>query len=294
MREAIRLVREAFRELASGEALNQPRRRMVLPTGAVLHSMAGGCGRYFGTKIYTTHPVHGAHFLFVLYEAATGAPLAIFEANYLGQIRTGAATGVATDLLSHKEADTLGIIGCGFQARSQVEAVLRVRPLRNVRAWSRSEARRRTFVGECSREFGVEVQAVNSARDAVEGAQIVVTATSSKEPVLESGWIAAGAHINAVGSNQARRRELPEALIRRASLVAVDSIEQARIESGDLLLALDDDEWATLPVAELKDIVAGKADRKRAEDVTIFKSNGLGLEDVVAAGFVYEQLKGHS
>ncbi len=130
MREAIRLMRETFEALARGSALNQARRRLALPTGSVLHSMAGAFGNYFGTKIYSTHARHGAHFFFLLFDAATGQPLALMEANHLGQIRTGAASGYATDLMAPPEAATLAIIGSGFQARTQLEATLAVRPIR--------------------------------------------------------------------------------------------------------------------------------------------------------------------
>ena len=123
MREAIGLMRDAFEALAQGRAINQLRRRLILDTGAVLNSMAGSYKQYFGTKFYSTHPKYGANFYFVLYDAATAQPLAWMEANHLGQIRTGAASGYATDLLANPEADTLGVIGSGFQARSQIEAI---------------------------------------------------------------------------------------------------------------------------------------------------------------------------
>jgi len=128
MRDAIGRMRSAFLALARGLAINQPRRRLILDTGAVLNSMAGSFGPYFGTKFYSTHPKYGAHFYFVLYDAPTGQPLAWMEANHLGQIRTGAASGYATDLLANPEADTLGVIGSGFQARTQIEAIRAVRP----------------------------------------------------------------------------------------------------------------------------------------------------------------------
>jgi len=264
----------AFSAYAKGEAQNQPRRRLVLPTGSVLHSLAGSCGAYFGTKIYSTHAKYGAHFLFALYDAATAKPLALMEANYLGQIRTGAASGYATDLLANPEASVLGIIGSGFQARTQVEAIRAVRPIREVRVWSRN-------TGKC-RQFSVETGAIvaESAEAAVRGAHIVATATNAKDPVVDDAWFEAGVHINAMGSNIASRRELPVELVRRASLIAADSIEQARIEAGDLILA---NHWEN--VVELKSI-------ERCYDsggITIFKSIGLGLEDVVAGGFVYEQ-----
>jgi ornithine cyclodeaminase/alanine dehydrogenase-like protein (mu-crystallin family) len=284
MTEAIRLMREAFGKLGAGLAQNHPRRRLVQPTGAVLHYMPAGDDRYFGIKVYSTHRKHGAHFFFLLFRSEDGQPLAMFEANYLGQIRTGAVSGFATDLLARPDAATLGIIGSGFQAGSQLAAMRAVRQLRSVRVWSRSEDKRAAFAREHS------VEAVETAEAAVRGSDIVVTATNSKDPVLDAGWIADGAHVNAMGSNQAVRRELPPELIACASRIVVDSIEQAKMESGDLLLAWQPGDWADPRLVELKDVAAGRAPgRTNPSQVTIFKSNGLALEDVAAAGYIYER-----
>jgi ornithine cyclodeaminase/alanine dehydrogenase-like protein (mu-crystallin family) len=155
-----------------------------------------------------------------------------------------------------------------------VEAIRAVRPIKTVRVWSRNEEKRRTFAKECN------AQAVSTAEEAVRGAQIVVTATNSAEPVLEDAWIAPGTMINAMGSNVAKRRELPGELVRRAALVAVDSLEQAKIEAGDLILA---NSWEN--VVELKDVKPHFHPAK----ITIFKSLGIGVEDVAAAAFVYER-----
>lgn len=288
MREAIALMQTAFERLAKGDAINQPRRRLALPAGSTLHYMAAGDGNYFGAKVYSTHPRHGAHFWFLLYRSEDGEPLAIFEANYLGQIRTGAASGLATRLMADPAANTLGIIGSGFQARSQLEAMLATRAFREVKVWSRDAARRSAFAEECSSAYGVEVKAPETAEEAVRGAGIVVTATNAKNPVVEAEWIAAGAHINAMGSNQAKRRELPGELIERAGWIVVDSIEQAKMESGDLLLALDEAGWADARLMELKDVAGARQIRKPGE-ITIFKSNGLAIEDVISAGYVYER-----
>ncbi len=274
MQEAVRLMRMTFEALAEGRAQNQPRRRLMLESGSVLHSMAGAFINYFGTKFYSTNPRYGAYFYFVLYAGKTAQPLAWMEANYLGQIRTGAASGYATDLLANPEADTLGIIGSGLQARTQLEAIRAVRPIKTVRVWSRNEEKRRQFAAECA------ATAVDTAEEAVRGAQIVVTATNSKDPVLESVWIAPGTLVNAMGSNVANRRELPEKLVRQAGLVAVDSLEQAKIEAGDLILA---ESWAN--VVELQN-VKQHYDPAR---ITIFKSIGLGVEDVAAGAFIYER-----
>src|SRR5580658_7852070 len=146
--EAIRLMRLAFEAMKNGRAQNQPRRRLILESGSVLHSMAGAVGNYFGTKFYSSNPRYGAHFYFVLYDAKTAQPLAMMEANHLGQIRTGAASGYATDLLARPEARTVGIIGSGFQARTQLEAVRSVRNIETVRVWSRSEEKRQAFAEE--------------------------------------------------------------------------------------------------------------------------------------------------
>lgn len=276
MREAIKLMAEAFYALGHGAAINQPRRRLILETGAALHSMAGSYENFFGTKFYSTHPKYGAHFYFVLYDAQTAEPLALMEANHLGQIRTGAASGYATDLLANPEADTLAVIGSGFQARTQVEAIRAVRPIRTVRVWSRDKEKRRRFAED------VAGKAAGSAEEAVRGAQIVVTATNSSEPVIENGWIAPGTLINAMGANRANHRELPAELVRRAGLIAVDSLEQAKMEAGDLILA---NSWGN--VRELQSV-----EREFDPDhVTIFKSLGICVEDVAAGAFVYERAK---
>lgn len=290
MAEAIRILREALEALSRGEAQNQARRRLILPSGSVLHSLAGATGGYFGTKVYSTHPKHGANFFFLLFDAATAKPLAFMEADHLGQIRTGAATGVATDLLARPGAVTVGLVGSGFQARTQIEAISHVRPLSEVRVWSRDRERRQRFAEECAADFRLPVQASDSAEQAVSGASVVVTATSSKEPVLDGAWIAPGTLVNAIGSNNPQRRELPPDLIERAARIVIDSIEQARIESGDLRLAWGEDDWKTPRLIELSAIAANPP-LWQSHDVTIFKSNGLGLEDVAAGAFVYEKAK---
>jgi len=276
MREAIRLMAEAFYALGHGSAINQPRRRLILTTGAALHSMAASYGDYFGTKFYSTHPKYGAYFYFVLYDARTAEPLAWMEANALGQIRTGAATGYVADLLANPQAETLGIIGSGFQARTQVEAIRAVRDIRTVRVWSRDAEKRARFAAQAGGEVA------KSAEDAVGGAQIVVTATNASEPVLQDGWVAPGAFIAAMGANRPASRELPAQLVRRAGLVVVDSLEQAKIEAGDLILA---DCWQN--VRELHTVQR----HFDADRVTIFKSLGICVEDVAAAAHVYDRAK---
>lgn len=291
MSKAIELVEDAFRRMADGAAINHPRRRVILPTGSVLHYMAAGTPDYFGLKAYSVNAKTGAHFEVLLYRSSDGMPLATLEANHLGQIRTGAASGVATKYLAREDATIAAIIGSGFQARTQLEAVAAVRRLSEVRVFSRKKEKREEFARRASADFNLNVRAVDTARQCVEGADIVVTMTSSREPVFEASWIAPGTHINAAGSNWANRRELPaEVVLDRGALLAVDSVEVAKIESGDLLIPLAERGSAAFPALELSAIISGKlSGRAGANQITIFKSNGLAVEDIAVAGHIYEE-----
>jgi len=278
MPAAIECLRSAFLAYQQGEAQNQPRRRLILPSGSILHSMAASYGKYFGTKVYSTNVKYGAHFTLLLYDADTAKPLAQFEANYLGQIRTGAASGLAADLLAPDKPLDVAFIGSGFQALSQHAAISAVRPIERARVWSRTEEKRKRFA-EITGAW-----AMQSAADACEGADVIITATSAKDPVIPSKAVREDALILAMGANAANRREIPADLVRRARVVA-DDIEQCGIEAGDLILAGID--WAK--VETLADLVAKNP--KAGEDcrLTVFKSVGLALEDVAVAAFVYEQ-----
>jgi len=287
---AIELVERSFRDLAEGTAINHPRSRVILPTGSILHYMAAGNSHYFGIKVYSSNPKTGVHFQFLLYRSADGLPLATLEANHLGQIRTGAASAVGTKFLAREDARVLGVIGSGFQAETQVWAISQVRDLREVRVWSRNKDKRQSFARRCAEQFCLNVVAAETAREAVEHADIVVTSTNSKDPVLESAWISPGTHVNAMGSNWLIKRELPTDLVMdRADLVAVDSVEDAHRESGDLMIPLAERPGAKFRAVELGGIIAGKTPgRTSSEQITIFKSNGLAIQDVVAAGYLYE------
>jgi len=291
MAKAVELVEDCFRKLADGSAVNQPRRRVILPTGSVLHYMAAGLPDYFGLKAYSVNAKTGAHFEVLLYRSADGMPLATLEANYLGQIRTGAASGVATKYMARADASVVGIIGSGFQARTQVAAMAAVRKLREVRVWSRKKEKREEFARSCAADFSLNVRAMETARECVEGADIIVTATSSREPVFESAWIAPGTHVNGMGSNWPERREMPaELVLDRAAVVAVDSVEVAKLESGDLVIPLRERGLTSFPAVELSAIVAGRlAGRTSADQITVFKSNGLAAEDIAVAGHIYEE-----
>lgn len=284
MPRAISLVRDAFARLAAGHVVNHPRHRLILPTGSVLHYMAGGIQSYFGAKVYSSNLKTGAHFLVLLYRSDDATPLAVMEANHLGQIRTGAASGYATDLLAREDAHTLGVFGSGFQAETQVEAIAAVRRITKIRVWSRKPDRRELFAARLREKGFGDALTAESPESMTRAADILVTATNSKEPVFDASWVSPGTHINAMGSNQANRRELPAGILQRAALITVDSREQAEMESGDLLLARAEGAWNG-DVIELAEVTG----RRGRDDITIFKSNGLAIEDVVTAGWVYEQ-----
>jgi ornithine cyclodeaminase/alanine dehydrogenase-like protein (mu-crystallin family) len=285
-------VEAAFRSLAAGHAANRPRARATVP-GATLHVLpaaSAALGR-MAAKVYATTR-GGARFVVLLFDAKTSGLLAAIEADRLGQMRTGAATGVATRRLALPEASILGIIGTGWQARSQVQAIARVRRLEEVRAYGRDRGRLIDFCGEVARTTGLAVRSAPSAEAATRGASIVVTATSASAPVLEGAWLSPGSHVNAVGSNRADRREIDAAAVARAGLIVCDSVEQALLEAGDLLLAGAGPD-GTAPLERAVDLAAvlsgahpGRAD---ARQVTLFKSLGLGIEDLAAASFVYDR-----
>jgi ornithine cyclodeaminase/alanine dehydrogenase-like protein (mu-crystallin family) len=296
MEECIGAVEEVFRQWAEGRAANRPRARAAMP-GGLLHTLSAASepwGR-MAAKVYATTRA-GARFMVLLFDGRTSDLLAIIEADLLGQVRTGAASAVATRHLARRDARTLAVLGAGWQARGQARAIacgrrLDGRPLEAIRAWGRDAGRLDAFCRDVAAATGVPARPAGSAEEAVRGADIIVTATSSAVPVLQGGWLAAGAHVNAVGSNRADRRELALDVFQRAALVAVDSLEQARLEAGDILALPPADAEGTLARAvELAAVVAGRhPGRPSPEAVTIFKSLGLGLEDLAAAGVLYDR-----
>jgi alanine dehydrogenase len=255
-----------------------------------MHYMAASdsTGGYLGLKIYTVSP-SGARFLVPLFSGHSGDLLALIEANYLGQARTGAASGVATRVMARADARTAGIVGTGLQARTQLEAVALARKLERVRAFGRNPERREIFARDMTARIGVPVTPVASAEEAVRGADIVVTSTTSTNPVVEGRWLEVGTHVNAIGVNFANKREIDSETVRRAEVIAADSVTQSKIEAGDLILAFGDDLQRWTAVRDLSDIISGKvAGRTSPEQITIFKSNGIAIEDIVVAGRIYE------
>jgi alanine dehydrogenase len=287
---AMEAVEACFRRLAEGSAQTQPRRRLHFAEKAFLHYMAASdsTAGYLGMKLYTTSP-KGARFVIPLYRAETGELVALIEGDYLGQMRTGAASGVATRFMARENARTLGIIGTGLQARTQLEAVALARKFETIRAFGRDKARRESFAKEMSERIGAEVGPVDSAKAAVTGADVLITITNTVKPVVDGKWLAPGMHINAAGSNFPHKAELDAKAVLWCDAIAVDSLEQAKIEAGDLIQAFEGDESRWNGVREISQIMAGNAaGRKDAKEITLFKSIGIAEEDIATAARVYE------
>ena len=290
MKMAIDAVESACRKQAAGIVIVHPRRRFELPNGGFFHYMAAVDTEagYIAMKQYTY--VKGTlRFLVPLYEISTGALLALIEADYMGQLRTGAASGVATKYLARRDAKVAAIIGTGGQARTQLEAVATVRKLEFARAYGRDPELRAAFCAEMSNSLGLKVEQANSAADAVRGVDIVTTATTSAKPVLSGSDLSRGVHVNAIGANHAHKRELDDRTIEIADLIFVDSIEQSKQEAGDLIIPFEKtlEKWAQ--VHELAELVTGKAPgRSRDSQITLFKSNGIAAWDLASAIAVYD------
>jgi alanine dehydrogenase len=287
---ALEVVEDSLRQQGQGELILNPRRRIRTPDNALLHYMAAAdpVRGYIGMKIYTV--ARGmARFVVPLFRSSTGEMVALIEADALGQIRTGAASGVATKYLANPGASVACIIGTGYQARTQLEAVAEVRTLKRVRAFGRDPERRSKFCREMNEKIGVTVEPANSSAEAVKGSDIIITATSATIIVLEGAWLVPGMHINAMGANWPQKRELDSAAVDRADKVVVDSIEQAKMEAGDLVQAFGEDSSRWNAVQELSEIVTGKQGGRTSNDqITLFKSNGIATWDLASAVRVYE------
>jgi ornithine cyclodeaminase/alanine dehydrogenase len=260
----------------------------------MLHTMSAAAKTLgvMGAKVYATSRRGGARFLVPLFDGKTGALLALIQADYLGQVRTGAASGVATKYMARPDAASVGLFGAGKQARTQVQAVCKVRRVRRVQVYSPHEERRRQFAAEMSERCETEVVPVPRPEMAAEDQDIIITATTSREPVLNGHWVAQGTHVNAIGSNFLSKAELDSTVLRRCSLVVVDSKDQARLEAGDFVQALEEGWLHWSDVRELGQVVVGRyPGRKHPQDVTLFKSLGIALEDVALAAKVYARAR---
>ena len=272
---ALDAVEACFRRMAAGDVEIAPRRRLRLPEGALADMAAADRElRLAGGKLYAATP-NGATFVVCLFDSDSSALVAVIEAGRLGQLRTGAASGVAARYLAKSGARTLGIIGCGHQAETQVACIRAAVPsIERVVAYCRTPERLAAFCEHTGAEPG------ESHRDAAVN-DVVVTITSSRDPVLRGEWLEPGALVAAAGANVVTRRELDNTVLERARFVCCDWIEQARLESGDLVEPIQAGVLDWLEVHELHEVVAGETvGRQSDDDIVVFKSNGLAAWDV--------------
>src|SRR5258706_1157123 len=299
MKECIDVMAEALKRLSEGDVILPLRPVMWLPekVGA-LGMMPGyiGSQAIMGLKVVSVFPGnHGTDYdshmgAVMLFETQHGSPLALVDASEITAIRTAAVSGVATKLLARSDASDLCILGSGVQARSHLEAMLVVRASKRVRVWSRNEDHTRQFAAEESKRYGITIEPMASAQQAVEGASLICTTTAAPQPILHGDWIASSAHIKSLGSSVAFTRELDTAAVVKSRLF-VDRRESTVNEAGDYLVprqegAITEDHIQ----GEIGDVLLGKVKGRQSQDeITLFKSLGLAVEDVAAAYHVYNQ-----
>jgi ornithine cyclodeaminase/alanine dehydrogenase-like protein (mu-crystallin family) len=284
--DALQAVEGSFRRLAAGEVENRPRERLRLEDGAFAAMAAVDRELHLaGVKTYAWLP-GGTPFVVVLFDTRRAELAGVIEADKMGQLRTGAASGIAAKYLAREGAQSLGVIGCGWQARSQVACIREALPgIERVVAYCRTPESLAEFCKETGAEAG------ESHRDPAR-CDVVVTVTTSRDPVLRGEWLQPGALVCAVGANDPRARELDNVVLQRAAFVCCDSLEQARIESGDLIEPVAAGVLDWLEVHEVQEVVAGEVDgRQSAEDIVIFKSNGLAAWDVAIGSVALEKAR---
>ena len=287
--DAIAALEELFVTWDEPSTSNLPRQRARLSGGSFnLMGAAWGAKSVHGLKAYAG--MKGAQFHVLLYSSSDGRLKAMIEADLFGQLRTGAASGIATRRMARADAATLGVIGTGRQSRAQVLAVCAVRPIQRVNVFARTPASREAYAHELERELGIEVRPAASAEACVAEVDIVITITKSAEPVLRGAWLAPGTHVNAAGANSADRREVDADAVLRAALTVTDHVEQAKVEAAELRDVVAAGRLAWSDVRELGDLVTGKAaGRSSPADITLFKSLGIALEDVAFGELVYRR-----
>jgi alanine dehydrogenase len=289
VKDAIATLEELFATWGQPPTVNLPRQRARLAGGAFnLMGAAYGAKAVHGLKAYAG--LKGAQFHMLLYSSLDGRLKAMIEADLFGQMRTGAASGLATRLMANPDAHTLGVIGTGRQSRTQVIAVCAVRPIKRIRVFARTPEHRQVYARSLEKELGVETLPASSAEACVADANVVITITKSAEPVCRAEWLAPGAHVNAAGANSADRREVDAETVLRAGVKATDHVEQAKVEAGEFRDLVAAGKLAWSDIRELGEFVTGKAKgRTSPSELTLFKSLGIALEDVAFGELVYQR-----
>tara|TARA_A100001037_G_scaffold285874_1_gene293680 strand:+ start:31605 stop:32489 length:885 start_codon:yes stop_codon:yes gene_type:complete len=290
MEIAINSLEEIFKQESKNNAVNSSRIRINLPEG-ILNFMAASSKKLnlIATKSYIPKPKTSIKFYVQLYNAKDGNLISTIEANLMSRIRTGAATGLATKYLSKNDSSVLGLIGTGSQALHQAIAICTHRKIQKINVFSRNMNNRKNFCEIIKKNIqNVDVIPSKTSKECVEDADIITTITNSATPVLSSEWIKPGTHINAAGTNIGTKRELDEKTISKASIIITDNIPQAKVECGDLIHSIKQGKTSWGKINSLSDLVAGKIKRRNNDsEITIFESQGVGLEDLAVGSAVY-------
>jgi ornithine cyclodeaminase/alanine dehydrogenase-like protein (mu-crystallin family) len=286
--DTIRVMEQAFSDLAQDKATNRPRIRMIEEHG-VMHLLAASVP-LMGAMGYKTYTVFrsGMRYVVMLFSTHDGHLLSVIEAEWLGTMRTAATSALATNYLARPDSAVVGLLGAGQQAMMQLVGVCAVRKISGVNVYSRNLPACEQFCEKMSHGLKIPVRAAASPREAVEEADIVITATTSSTPVFPGEWLRQGCHINAIGSNWANRRELDLTTLQRCDIIVTDSRKQAMLEAGDLIVPADEGLFDWDSAHELADLVEGNIPpRQSAEQITLYKGLGIALEDIAAATLAY-------
>lgn len=285
---AMEAVESAHRDLALGLGSDTPRARTRLPQ-TTLHILQGALPAQgvLGFKAYTSNRA-GNRFLIHLFDAASGVLLAMVEADFLGMMRTGAASGIAAKWLARSESSEAGVFGAGWQAEGHIRAICAALPLRRVKVFARHKEKLAAFCARMSVATGVEIFPAASAQAVVEGSDLIGTVTTAALPLFDAEWLDQGVHISAAGSNSLIRQELSEAAVRRCDLVCVDTLATALAEAGDLLPLLEKGRLQQRALVELGDVIVGRRDgRSSSAQITLFESQGMAVQDLAVAARVF-------
>jgi ornithine cyclodeaminase/alanine dehydrogenase-like protein (mu-crystallin family) len=290
MKDALLAVENSVRELGSGRAENKPRQIVYGASDARLSVLQAGIPalEVMGFKAYTVGANEALRFWVILF-GRDGQMKCIMEAEYLSNVRTGAACGIATKYLARENSRTLAIIGTGYNAPAQIEAIMAVRPIKRVLAYSRNRKNLELFCQGVSNHLKIGVEPAQDVQSAVSAADVIVTITSSADPVLLGEWLPKGVHLNLAGAMKPDRREVDTAAVIAADIIVVDDAEQSRHESGELIRAEKDGAFDWTALQELGSLVAsGRNVRQSNNQITVFKNHGTGLWDVAVAHQVYQ------
>ena len=288
MDECVQAMEDAFRHEGEGLGGSLVRQTLFYPGGRQRLMIGSSPG--FDTYGFKTYG--GGVNLMMVFSTSENRLEAIMESRVLSEIRTGAVAGLATKHMANEDASSIGVIGSGLQALAQVQAICAVRPITKVKVYTRTAENRETFAAELRDDLGLDAVAVEAGEECITGSDVVVTATGSREPVFEAAWLSPGAHINAIGATTPGRREIDEATVGRCDVVVVESVAQAKVECGELMVAEDRGTFQWSQAVEMRHLVMGLAGKRpNREAITLFNGLGVAMEDTAAAGVVLRKAK---